>query len=208
MSRLIYFADPMCSWCYGFGPQLSELLARDNAYQVLLVMGGLRPYNTKRADDTFKDMLRGHWAHVRELSGMPITETILERDDFVYDTEPASRAVVTVRAHDQARSLDYFHDLQRAFYRDGRDVTQSDVLADMAAPYGMEREAFLQMWQSEEARKATRVDFETAQKLGVTGFPTVAYENEGGLHAVAAGYSTTEQMCERIARIEAGAAPT
>ncbi|TXD88125.1 DsbA family protein, partial [Ralstonia pseudosolanacearum] len=26
--RLIYVADPMCSWCYGFGPQLADLRAR------------------------------------------------------------------------------------------------------------------------------------------------------------------------------------
>ena len=24
--HLIYFADPMCSWCYGFGPELRKLL--------------------------------------------------------------------------------------------------------------------------------------------------------------------------------------
>ena len=26
--KLIYIADPMCSWCYGFGPELAKLLAR------------------------------------------------------------------------------------------------------------------------------------------------------------------------------------
>ena len=24
--RLIYFADPMCSWCYGFAPEMAEVL--------------------------------------------------------------------------------------------------------------------------------------------------------------------------------------
>jgi putative protein-disulfide isomerase len=26
MTQLIYVADPMCSWCYGFGPELQALL--------------------------------------------------------------------------------------------------------------------------------------------------------------------------------------
>jgi putative protein-disulfide isomerase len=25
--HLLYFADPLCSWCYGFGPELAKLLA-------------------------------------------------------------------------------------------------------------------------------------------------------------------------------------
>lgn len=46
--RLIYVADPMCSWCYGFGPQLADLRARladtlGAPVPVTLVTGGLRP---------------------------------------------------------------------------------------------------------------------------------------------------------------------
>src|SRR5438105_9968422 len=207
MPRLVYFADPMCSWCYGFGVQLTRLLEHENSLEVLLVMGGLRPFNKKVTDAAFKEMLRGHWKHVRELSGLPISETILERDDFVYDTEPACRAVVTYRGHQPAAALAYFASVQNAFYREGLDVTQGDVLADIAVGHGMEREVFLRGWESDEARQATGEDFKTAQSVGVTGFPTVAIEHDGGLHAIAAGYTPVEEMMQRIARIRAGESP-
>ena len=46
--QLVYVADPLCSWCYGFGPELTRLLERIPQAKVDLVMGGLRPYNTER----------------------------------------------------------------------------------------------------------------------------------------------------------------
>ena len=51
--NLIYVADPMCSWCYGFGKTLSDLQdapAEDEQFALMLVMGGLRPYTTQPMD--------------------------------------------------------------------------------------------------------------------------------------------------------------
>ena len=46
--HLIYFADPMCSWCYGFSPVIDEIRRiYGNALPVRVVMGGLRPGNAK-----------------------------------------------------------------------------------------------------------------------------------------------------------------
>src|SRR5881392_585632 len=48
--NLIYIADPMCSWCYGFGKSMDALLAQPGEFaplQLALVMGGLRPYTTE-----------------------------------------------------------------------------------------------------------------------------------------------------------------
>ena len=46
--HLIYFSDPMCSWCYGFSPVIEEIRrAYGRALPVRLVMGGLRPGNEK-----------------------------------------------------------------------------------------------------------------------------------------------------------------
>ena len=45
--RFIYFADPMCSWCYGFAPVIWALAERfEGRMDVQLVMGGLRAGNT------------------------------------------------------------------------------------------------------------------------------------------------------------------
>jgi len=51
---IIYIGDPMCSWCYGFAPELSKTIDHfDNKANLRLVMGGLRPYNDEHIDTIF-----------------------------------------------------------------------------------------------------------------------------------------------------------
>lgn len=100
-SFLVYFADPMCSWCYGFGPEVDALVRDRPALRIDLVMGGLRAYNTAKADPAFRETIAGHWAHVAAESGLAFNESALAREGFVYDTEPACRAVVVARATDR-----------------------------------------------------------------------------------------------------------
>ncbi len=44
MNKLIYFGDPMCSWCYGFAPELKEIISNLPEVEFQLILGGLRPY--------------------------------------------------------------------------------------------------------------------------------------------------------------------
>ena len=204
MTRLIYIADPMCSWCYGFGPQLSALLEREAPIELRIVMGGLRAYNTRVMDAAMKKSTREHWQHVHEASGLPFSEALFARDDFIYDTEPACRAVVTVRAQASGRALDYFHAVQKAFYAEGRDVTQADVLADCAAELGVPPETFLPAFHSDGMKEATRQDFALTQRLGVTGFPTVLMEHGDQLHVIATGFARTDALAARLESVAAG----
>jgi putative protein-disulfide isomerase len=44
--HLLYIADPLCSWCYGFAPVINELRERfEGRLPVRLLMGGLRAGN-------------------------------------------------------------------------------------------------------------------------------------------------------------------
>ena len=201
-TRLLYAADPMCSWCYGFGPELARLLERNPALGVDLLMGGLRAYNREPMSDAFREMLRGHWQHVAQVSGLPFSESIFEKPDFVYDTEPACRAVVTARAIDPAHAFAMMKDVQSAFYRDGLDVTRAEALADAAVRCGYQRGAFLAAFDSEAMREATRDDFARTQSLGVSGFPTLAASIGGALYLVASGYAKADVLEERLAQIE------
>jgi putative protein-disulfide isomerase len=205
MTRLVYVGDPMCSWCYGFGPQLSALLSAHPGAGIEIVTGGLRAYNSSPMSEEFREMLRGHWKSVEQMSGLPFSENALLADGFVYDTEPACRAVVTARAHSAERALPYFQAVQAAFYRDGRDVTRGEVLADIAAESGMERETFLAAWRSDVAQDAARNDFSATQRLGVSGFPTLAVYKGDALFLVASGFCTAAVLEERLAAIEARA---
>jgi putative protein-disulfide isomerase len=195
--HLIYFVDPMCSWCYGFSPVIADIRrAFGRALPVRLVMGGLRPGTDTPMTDTAKTELRGHWNHVHEASGLPFDGAVLDRPDFLYDTDPAARAVVRVRREDPELALTYLAGVQRAFYAENRDVTDPEVLADLAAEFGLEREAFLADFETRDLKEETWRDYGTAQRAGVTGFPTLVAgpSAEGTYGVVTRGFQPGGQV--------------
>jgi putative protein-disulfide isomerase len=198
--NLLYIADPMCSWCYGFGVSMSELLADPGALrplQLALVMGGLRPHTAEPMAPGQVEEILGHWRHVAEATGLPFTtppDTALHSPGFVYDTEPASRATVTVRSLWPQHTWRYFKAVQAAFYAEGRDVTRPEVLADVAERLGLPRAEFAQGFASQAMRDATAQDFEQSRNWGITGFPAVLAEKAGELHWVCRGYVPAAQL--------------
>jgi putative protein-disulfide isomerase len=200
--HLLYIADPLCSWCYGFGPELDKLLAKHPGTKVDLVMGGLRAFNTDPMSAPFQEMLREHWKHVREASGLPFSDGVFAMPGFVYDTEPPCRAVVTARTLDTGKALGLMKAVQTAFYRDARDVTKPGILADIAAESGYGREEFLARLEGTEMRDETRLDFTSAQSLGVSGFPTLGVAYGPQLFLVTSGYVTADVLEERLAEID------
>jgi putative protein-disulfide isomerase len=200
--KLIYLADPLCSWCYGFGPELAKLLDRHRDANLELVMGGLRPFNTQPTTTEFREMLRGHWRHVATASGLPFSEAALDRPGFIYDTEPACRAVVTARGAEPGKALAFMKAVQLAFYRDGRDMTRGDELADVAGENGFERDTFRMQFDSPRMRDETRADFSRTQSLGVSGFPTLGVVHGKQVYLVTSGYVTDDVLEYRLGEIE------
>ncbi len=207
MASLIYIADPMCSWCYGFGPELNALLEGLPEMPIHIVVGGLRAYNRKVMDAELKATLLSHWQHVEERTGLPFSRDTLAREGFVYDTEPACRAVVAARTLAPTVALPVFHAIQNAFYAQGLDVTRGDVLAATAsialnnAGFTIDAATFLDHWNSEAAITATNEDFVQTQHWGVTGFPTLVLERDGQLDLVASGYTTMPTLVESLQQL-------
>ncbi len=172
--RLIYFSDPMCSWCWGFSPVVEAIVARyGESLPIRLIMGGLRPGTTTPMGETARRELRGHWAQVTEASGQPFGDSVVDRSGFVYDTDPCARAVVAARRVGPPTGFAYLRAAHQAFYLDGRDVTKAEVLSDIAAELGLERAAFRADLDSDAVRQETWGDYNLSLNAGVTGFPTL-----------------------------------
>jgi len=192
---IVYVADPMCSWCWGFAPVIAAIDdAFGEAAPVRLVVGGLRAGETRAMDEKSKAYVRHHWEQVHEATGQPFRFDFFERDGFVYDTEPACRAAVAVRNLAPASTLAYFQAVQRGFYAEGVDVTQGDTLAGIAAANGVAAAVFEGVFAAPEIAEATRADFELAQALGITGFPAVVLKDDAGYAFLTIGYQPFEAL--------------
>ena len=184
---LWYFADPMCSWCWGFSPVIETL--RDDFHdhmKIALVLGGLR-HETAPMTAAARDDILHHWRAVRERTGQPFRFDGALPEGFVYDTEPASRAVVTVGGIEPTLIFPLFKAIQSAFYAAGRDVTQPHILAELAAELGVDAAAFLSAFDSDEVRARTQAHFRQARLAGVRGFPTLILQQDVQLTPVSGG---------------------
>jgi len=208
--RLVYFADPMCSWCYGFSPVIAAIAERfEDRMPLQLVMGGLRAGNTAAMRPQDKDYIRDAWSKVGAASGQPFDFSFFEREGFVYDTEPACRAVVTTRRLLARLALPFLARISQAFYAENRDMTAADEIVGVAEEAGFDRKEFAEAFLAPETRNETFRDFLTAQDLGIRGFPTlIAGSNEEGYALVTNGYRPLSDLDEPLERWWAAGAPT
>ncbi|MFL6621901.1 MAG: DsbA family protein [Sulfurifustis sp.] len=196
---LWYFADPMCSWCWGFAPVIDAI---NETYReriaLALVMGGLRAGTTEPVTPAFRADIQHHWEEVQRRTGQPFRFDGALPDGFVYDTEPACRAVVVMEELMPEAKFGYFKSVQAAFYAEGRDVTQPATLASLAAAQGLEERRFLEHFEADYIKRKTFQHFEQTQQAGIRGFPTAVLQDERGFALLTYGYAPLADLQPKI----------
>lgn len=198
--ELVYVADPMCSWCYGFAPTITAIAKQfDGRMPVWPLMGGLRAGNREVMTDKDKAYIREHWGHVNDKTGRPFDDQFFAREGFIYDTEPACRAVVTMRIMMPEKAMDFLERISTAFYAEGQDTTSAGVLIDLAEEMGAERARFTRGFNLPEVRDATGRDFASARQLGVRGFPSLLAGNDDiGYTLLTNGFIEFQPLSEQL----------
>jgi len=193
--EIFYVGDPMCSWCWGFAPVARTIKEQFSDIPFSVILGGLRPgENAEPLDERLKQQIEPHWRRVHEMTGQPFDFSFFERKDFVFDTEPACRAVVAIREIAPNATFPFFASLQRAFYAENVDITVAENYAPLLATQGVDRDGFMSLFEDERIRKETYGDFTLARRLGAQGFPTVVLRKDKELSLLTVGYQSFETL--------------
>ena len=201
-----YIGDPMCSWCWGISPTVGagEAFCEAQGIEFSITMGGLRAGGGDPWNAAFKDFLRKEWRHIAQATGQPFGFTLLEAPHFDYDTEPACRAVATVKLL-QARNrlpgsaaLKFFSAVQRKFYVEGQDPKVTDFYASICASLALDFDEFRAVFDSPEGQQAVQQEFVRCRQWGVRSFPTLLLEHGGKTEPLAEGFVTAEQLLSRL----------
>lgn len=189
----------MCSWCWGFTPVIERVRNEyANRLEVELLLGGLRPGTTHPLPPAQRQQILGHWQAVNRMTGQPFRFKGAMPEGFVYDTEPASRAVVAVSMLHPDAVFNFFRAVQSAFYVEQRNVTDAMVLAELATTVGLETQPFLQAFESAAARNITQGHFHRVRQLDVHGFPTLIGQQESAFVLISGGYCPLEELNPKI----------
>ncbi|MBI3546377.1 MAG: DsbA family protein [Gammaproteobacteria bacterium] len=196
---LHYYVDPMCSWCWGFAPVMSRIkTVYADRINIALTMGGLRPGTSEAVTPQFRAEILRHWREVQNLTGQSFAFDGALPENFIYDTEPASRAVIVVAGLNPAATFAYLKSIQAAFYTQRQNVTQAAILAALAEPFEIKPEVFLAQFDAEETKKKTHTHFVQTRQAGVRGFPTLILQADSDSQLLANGYRSFEQLYPEI----------
>lgn len=196
--EILYVGDPMCSWCWGFAPQLDALRERLPDVRFRVVTGGLRPGPDAQPSARLVPFLKGEWSRIEEYTGQPFDHRLLDRTDWLYDTEPACRAVAVMRTLDEPKAWPLFKRIQRAFYAEGVLVTDPRLYPPLLQDVGADPDWFLEAYTSKEFEGAAWADFSLARRWGVTSFPTVIARVGDQGYLLTVGYAAADVMVSRL----------
>jgi predicted DsbA family dithiol-disulfide isomerase len=91
---------------------------------------------------------------------------------------------------------DAFHDaIFRAYFVDGRNIGDPDVLVEIAASIGLSADQAREVIEKRSCRAAVDSDWERSRQYGVTGVPTFVVGNSGVTGAQP--YEVLEQLVQR-----------
>ncbi|SFN17914.1 putative protein-disulfide isomerase [Chitinophaga sp. YR627] len=211
--KMLYFTDPMCSWCYGFSTTMKKLKEDHPAIDLQIISGGFAPFSDQVVTDEYRKFLEYHWRNVNLRSGQPFDHAMkFVSESFRYDTEPSSRALTVVQSLSPEKDFEYLSLLQQSFYVEGKDITNDEVLAKLAEAIGIDKQTFLARFHSDEMKRKTLQGFEFSRQMGVQGFPTLLTIDNGAVKVISRGYQhydalkpLVDQQLSVLSMVQSGA---
>lgn len=190
------WADVACPWCWIGERRLDAALGRLRAeHSALAVERRWRPFQLQpglpargRAWAEFArekfggpDTMQAAFAHVAAAGASSGLDYRFDRMTVAPNTAAAHRLVLHAgRAGGDtdpgARELAMADRLFRAYFTEGRDVTDPAVLADCAAELGMDREATLAFLAGDALAVDVAASQREAARLGIGGVPFVVLD--------------------------------
>lgn len=172
-------SDVVCPWCYLGKVQLEEairlygapVITRWHPFQLdpTIPQGGVdrKAYMAKKFPDP---------SYLKEAHERLIALGIQRGLNFRF--ENIEKSPNTLDAHRliywaglEGRQSEIVTMLFKAYFEEGFDIGNIDRLADIAAASGMDRDAIHKRLMSKDDRDTVKVEYEEAQRIGITGVP-------------------------------------
>lgn len=197
--ELVYFASPMCSWCWGFSPVIQQIIQRfDKQIKLRLVLVPFRIDTGVPMGDQLRSYVLGQWHKVHAATGQPFDFAFSMGQEFVYDTKPVCLAIKAFSKQESAQQLDYMNAIQNAFYTKNLNVTSEDVLLDLISNYKINSGQFIQDLHSKDNADLLSKDFVYCDQLAVKSYPTLVGVNNNSIAMFVQGYAPYAVLAEKI----------
>jgi putative protein-disulfide isomerase len=199
-TTLIYVHDPMCSWCWGFTDVYQQLVERlPGEIDVLRLLGGLAPDSDVPMPESMRTMLQQTWRRI---------ETMIPGKEFNFDfweqcvprrsTYPACRAVIAAREQGSRYDAIMTQAIQRAYYQQARNPSDSETLIELAGEIGLDQHRFASQLRDPATHQQLLDEINSARSIGIDSFPSLMLERGGQYYPVLSNYSNVDPILNQI----------
>ncbi|MFC8663897.1 DsbA family protein [Streptomyces sp. NPDC057199] len=200
-ARITYAFDAYCGWCYGFGPALHDFVsANTDRIELRVLSGGLFTGPRALPVATYPH-IPGANARIAQLTGVTFGDGYLKtmaEATAVMDSFDAALGLVALRNQPGANALDAAVAMQRAWYLDGRSLSDVQVYRDIAAELGLNTDAVATAYTSPAARAEAEADFHEVRRLGVDGYPTLLLHTAVGTDRLGGPVTSSDALTRAL----------
>lgn len=195
--RLVVVTDPMCSWCFAASDHVENAMAEfAGRVDFDLILGGINTHATQPIGEYGLQRLDGLWHQVTATTGRKFSHIF--PDGCIYNSLLPCRAVEAARDLLSEPPLPYLHRLQKCFFLEATNINDRDVLASVAAEFGIDADEFLLRLDSAEVAARTQWGFTRSRRQGAGALPSFLFGAGDDLTLMAGGYLDTEFLCTEI----------
>jgi putative protein-disulfide isomerase len=203
--EIIYLFDPLCGWCYGFGPQISQFALAHPQFSYTVLSGGMVTGTRVGPLSQIAPYIREGVHRVEELSGMKFGAGFLAdlhgEGKTHMDSTPPSKAFVILKKAKPMYAVALAHAVQAVFYRDGLDLNKAESYSTLCAEFGIDFVDFASKFDSMEYQLATKDEFNEASRYGVSGYPTVVARFGSQYYMLGHGFTKAAQLSQTLSNI-------
>jgi len=198
MTTLYYIHDPMCSWCWGFSRTWHNTLAAlPRHIKLVRLLGGLAEDTDVVMPEEMQGSIADTWRRISaQIAGVEFNFDFWTVCTPRRSTYPACRAVIAARQQGSEYDVAMTQAIQRAYYQQARNPSDTATLIDLARELGLNTETFSRDLHSAQAQLLQEIA--QARQMGVDSFPSLVLEHQGGYWQVPIDYNDSRPMLELI----------
>ncbi|MDX3636833.1 DsbA family protein [Streptomyces europaeiscabiei] len=200
-ASLTYAFDAYCAWCYGFGPTL-RTFAEDNAHRIRIGVVSAGLYTGARAlPVSAYPHLSAERGNIARLTGVAFGtghDRALSRGTTVLDSAASAAGLAALRDQPGISELDAAEAMQRAWFVDGRSLSDAEVYRDIAGELGLDADAVTAAYSAPAGRVKARADFRALRRLRVRSYPTLLLDTAHGADQMGGAGSTAASLTSAL----------
>jgi putative protein-disulfide isomerase len=193
-----YVFDVLCSWCYGFSPNIKKLHENyQDQIDFRVMSGGMVLGDQERPIGELSDDILAAYKRIEEVSDQKFGSKFYEMQKTgtaVLSSLPGALALAAFRTYQPDNTVQFAGRMQEAIFQEGMEPASAKTFGHCAEDFGMNADDFMKLMVDKDRLELVKEEFAIVRKWGISGFPAVVFQNKDKAYLIAKGYTDYESL--------------